>query len=80
MLSFSKLLVLALAVEVSACPAIAQDPIVAFPKNYSLILDNDVVSVIHVHYGPHEHIEVHDHSKSGTPAHLLKISLNGQPK
>ena len=66
MLSFPKLLLLSLAGGASACAAIAQDPVVAFPKNYSLALDNDVVSVIRVHYGPHERIGVHDHSKFPT--------------
>lgn len=66
MLSFPKLLLLSLAIGASACAAIAQDPVVAFPKNYSLALYNDVVSVIRVHYGPHERIGVHDHSKFPT--------------
>lgn len=66
MLSYAKLLLLSLAIEASACAAIAQDPVAAFPRNYSLALENDVVSVIRVHYGPHERIEVHDHSKFPT--------------
>ncbi len=55
-----------LTVAVGAFTAIAQDPIATFPKNYSLALDNDVVSVIHVHYGPRERLGVHDHSKFPT--------------
>jgi hypothetical protein len=42
--------------------AIAQEPTVAFPKNYSVAFDNDFVSVIRVHYEAHEFIGVHDHS------------------
>jgi hypothetical protein len=46
--------------------AFAQDPLKAYPKNYSLAFDNDVISVIRVHYGPNEHIGVHDHSSYPT--------------
>jgi hypothetical protein len=66
MLSLAKLLMLSLALGASAGKAFAQDPIAAFPKNYSLAFDNDIVSVIRVHYGPHERIGVHDHSKFPT--------------
>jgi hypothetical protein len=44
----------------------AQDPLTAFPKNYSLVLDNGTVEVIRAHYGPHEKIGVHDHSSFPT--------------
>jgi hypothetical protein len=64
--SFTKLVLLSLAIGASACTAIAQDPLAAFPKNYRLALDNDPVSVIRVHYGAHERIGVHDHSKFPT--------------
>jgi hypothetical protein len=50
----------------SGWTAMAQDPMVAFPKNYKLALDNDVVQVIRVHYGPHERVGVHDHSRFPT--------------
>lgn len=66
MLSAQKLLLCVLAIAASACPVIAQDPIAAYPKNYSLALNNDVVSVIRVLYGPHERIGVHDHSRFPT--------------
>ncbi|HXC95251.1 MAG TPA: hypothetical protein VNU92_06090 [Edaphobacter sp.] len=46
--------------------AVAQNPVVVFPKNYSIALDNDLVTVIRVHYGPHEHVGVHDHSGFAT--------------
>lgn len=65
MRSYGKLL-LALAIGASACAAPAQDPLKAYPKNYSLALDNDEVSVIRVHYGPHEKVGAHDHSKFPT--------------
>ncbi len=66
MLRAQKLLLSLSAIAASVSPAIAQDPIAAYPKNYSLALDNDVVSVVRVHYGPHERIGVHDHSKFPT--------------
>jgi hypothetical protein len=74
--SHPKLLLLLFAIGAGAWTAIAQDPIVAFPKNYSLALDNEVVSVIRVHYGPHEHIGVHDHSKF--PTIYVYLSDSGQ--
>jgi hypothetical protein len=74
--SLSKLLLLSFAIGAGACTAIAQDPTVAFPKNYSLALDNEFVSVIRVHYGPHEHIGVHDHSRF--PTIYVYLSDSGQ--
>ena len=44
----------------------AQDPVAAFPNNYKTVLDNDVVSMIRVHYRPHEKLGVHDHSRFPT--------------
>jgi hypothetical protein len=44
----------------------AQDPVKAFPKSYSTAFENNDVDVIRVHYGPHEKVGVHDHSKSPT--------------
>ena len=44
----------------------AQDPVKAFPGNYSLVFENSAVSVIRVHYGPHERVGVHDHSSFPT--------------
>jgi hypothetical protein len=74
MLSSRKFFLLLLATAVTACLAIAQDPIAAYPKNYSLALDNDVVSVIRVHYGAHERIGVHDHSRFPTVYVYLSAS------
>jgi hypothetical protein len=62
MLLVSRLLLLPLTIIAGACAAIAQNPVVAFPKNYSIALDNGTVTVIRAHYGPHEHVGVHDHS------------------
>lgn len=45
---------------------VAQDPTVAFPKNYRKVLDNAYVTVLRVHYGPHESVGVHDHSDHPT--------------
>lgn len=56
---------LALAV-VCAKPGRAQDPLTAFPKNYSRLFSNEAVDVIRVHYGPHERVGVHDHSELPT--------------
>ncbi len=44
------------------CSGVAQEPTVAFPKNYSVAFENELVEVIRVHYGPHERIGAHDHS------------------
>jgi hypothetical protein len=43
-------------------PASAQNPLQRYPQNYKLIFDNPQISVIRVHYGPHETVGVHDHS------------------
>jgi len=43
-------------------PTHAQDPLTAFPDNYKLVLDNAQVRVLRCHYGPHEHVGVHNHS------------------
>lgn len=59
-------LLLSLAIGPSACRAGGQDPVATFPKNYSLALDNKLISVVRVHYGPGERIGVHDHSKFPT--------------
>ncbi len=54
--------VLLAALAVTLQSAISQDPTKAFPGNYQIVLDNSVVSVIRVHYCPHEKVGVHDHS------------------
>ncbi len=59
-------LLLAFSISAGASTTVAQDPIATFPENYSLALDNTIASVIRVHYGPHERIGVHDHSKFPT--------------
>jgi hypothetical protein len=58
----------------STC-ALAQDPTVAFPKNYRTVLDNSEVTVIRAHYGPHESVGVHDHS--GHPTVYVYLSNSG---
>lgn len=55
------LLVVAVAALVGSSVS-AQDPTVAFPKNYRKVLENADVVVLRVHYGPHESVGVHDHS------------------
>jgi hypothetical protein len=69
-----KSLLLLIALGASACAAIAQDPMATYPKNYMLALDNNVTQVIRVHYGPHERIGVHDHSKFPTVYVYLSAS------
>lgn len=49
-----------------AVVAAAQDATVAFPNNYRKVLDNADVTVLRVHYGPHESVGVHDHSDHPT--------------
>jgi len=53
----------------------AQNPVTTFPKNYSLTFSNSAVAVIRVHYGPHEKIGLHDHSK--TPTVYVYLSGSG---
>ncbi len=43
-----------------------QDATSAFPKNYHVLFENEWVEAIHVHYGPHEVVGVHDHSAHPT--------------
>jgi len=61
---FAWLLPLALVSGISK--ARGQDPMTSFPKNYSVVFENAQIQVIHVHYGAHEKIGVHDHSRSPT--------------
>ncbi len=46
--------------------AAAQDATIAFPNNYRKVLDNADVTVVRVHYRPHEFVGVHDHSDHPT--------------
>lgn len=57
------LLLIALVAMVGSCRwnAAAQDPTITLPKNYRKVLDNPDVTVLRVHYGPHEQVPVHDH-------------------
>jgi hypothetical protein len=57
---------LCIALTAIAVPALPQNPLTAYPNNYKLVLDNDDIAVIRAHYGPHEHVGVHDHSKFPT--------------
>ncbi len=71
----SRMLALLIAVAAWSTAARAQNPVTAFPKNYSLALANSAVAVIRVHYGPHEKIGVHDHSE--TPTVYVYLSDSG---
>lgn len=53
----------------------AQDPTIAFPRNYRIVLDNPDVTVIRAHYGPHESVGVHDHS--GHPTVYVYLDDSG---
>jgi hypothetical protein len=53
----------ALAALVWASAAAAQDPLVLLPKAYKLVLENDWVKVVRVHYAPHEKLPMHDHTE-----------------
>jgi hypothetical protein len=44
----------------------AQDGAVSLQHNYRTLLDNEQMQVVHVHYGPHEELPVHDHSHHPT--------------
>ena len=55
-------------VAMLACAPVgrAQDPLVAFPRNYVRVFGNSVVDVIRVHYRPYEKVGMHDHSQFPT--------------
>jgi hypothetical protein len=50
----------------------AQDPLVAAPQAYKLVVENDWVQVVRVHYGPKEKVVAHDH----TPLSTAYVYLN----
>lgn len=45
-----------------AASASAQNPVETLPANYRLLMENQWVRVIKVHYAPHEKVPVHDHA------------------
>ena len=49
------------AVCLTAAAAHAQDPVKVDPKHYSVILENDQVRVLKIHYGAHEKSVMHVH-------------------
>lgn len=55
--------------------AAAQDPTITLPHNYRKVLDNADVTVLRVHYGPHEQVPVHDHS--GHPTIYVYLDDSG---
>ena len=44
----------------------AQDPLKLPGKNYTVAFENNDITVIRAHYGPHEKIPVHDHTSFST--------------
>jgi hypothetical protein len=63
---FARLVVWTLGASLLSGAASGQDPVKAFPRNYSLSFENTDVAVIRVHYGAHEKVGVHDHSSYAT--------------
>src|SRR5256885_11670339 len=59
--SLSAVLVAAL---MGALAARAQDPVKVDPKHYSVILENDEVRVLRIHYAPGEKSVMHSHPDS----------------
>jgi hypothetical protein len=59
-------LALLIAIGLWSMASDAQDPLITLPRNYRSVLDNNVVTVIRAHYGPHEKLPVHDHSNYPT--------------
>jgi quercetin dioxygenase-like cupin family protein len=55
----SVLLIAGLTMFVSA--ARAQDPVKVDPDHYKVVLENDQVRVLRIHYGPHEKSVMHHH-------------------
>ncbi|MGH9642349.1 MAG: hypothetical protein ACRD3Q_07970 [Terriglobales bacterium] len=47
---------------IAAASASAQNPLETLPNNYKLVMENQWVRVIRVHYAPHENVPVHDHA------------------
>jgi quercetin dioxygenase-like cupin family protein len=43
--------------------ASAQDPLVLLPQAYKLVLENEWVKVVRVHYEPREKLPLHDHTQ-----------------
>lgn len=60
------LIVLVLIVGPCGVSAAAQDPTAAYPKNYRVVINAPDVTVLRVHYGPHERVGMHDHSAYST--------------
>ena len=44
--------------------AVAQDPVKVDAKHYKVLMDNDQVRVLKIHYGPHEKSVMHEHPDS----------------
>jgi len=55
---------MALATLIGGSVACAQDPVKVDPKHYSVVLENDKVRVLHVHYAPGEKSVMHSHPDS----------------
>jgi quercetin dioxygenase-like cupin family protein len=55
--------IVAAGVFLAASLAGAQDPLVTLPQAYKLVLENDWVKVVRVHYAPHQKLPLHDHTQ-----------------
>lgn len=60
-MSASSRFVVAAVACLGAASVRAQDPLVVLPQAYKLVLENDWVKVIRVHYAPHEKLAMHAH-------------------
>jgi len=58
-----------------ATVASAQNGIETLPNNYKLVLENEWVRVVRVHYGPHEKLPIHDHTVA--PAAYVYLADGG---
>jgi hypothetical protein len=62
-------------------PALGQDIATADPAHYKILLDNQQVRTLRVHYGPHERSAAHDNSGGVlvllTDAHLKYTLTDG---
>jgi quercetin dioxygenase-like cupin family protein len=56
-----RLLLLGVALCLTAASAFAQDPVKVDPKHYTVVFENDRVRVLKIHYGPHEKSVMHSH-------------------
>lgn len=62
-------------VTLAVIAAFAQNPLETLPHNYTLVMENEWVRVVRVHYGPHEKLPIHDHTAA--PATYVYLADGG---